>query len=123
MLKAITNNEQLVNVKATKDGKLLVDLGEQSGGNTKQEIETTLNANVHTIGTNAINIAINKKVTSIMIANFSESANLSLTISNKMFIIGSGIATSFSINKEVDNISITATEEGTKAQVIVEGVE
>ncbi len=123
MLKAITNNEQLVNVKATKDGKLLVDLGEQSGGNTKQEVETTLNANVHTIGTNAINIAINKKVTSIMIANFSESANLSLTISNKMFIIGSGIATSFSINKEVDNISITATEEGTKAQVIVEGVE
>lgn len=123
MIKAITENDELVNIKATKDGKLLVDIGEQGGGDTSQEVETTLNASVHTVGTSATIIEINKKVTSIMIANFSESANLSVTIAGNTFVICNGIATSFSINKEVDNISITATEEDTKVQVIVEGVE
>lgn len=119
MIKAITENEEIVNVKATKDGKLLVSLEENSGG----EIETTLNASIQTVGTEATTIAINKKVTEIDIANYSETANLTITIGTLSAIIGARITTTLVINKNVSNISLASTEADTKAQLIVKGVE
>lgn len=127
MLKAITENDELVNVKATKDGKLLVNIGESSGegtgGETKREVETILNASIQTIGTTATNIAINKKVTSIDIANYSETANLTVTIGSLSAVIGENLAVNIPVNKDVSNISITSTEADTKVQLIVKGVE
>ena len=167
MLKAITENDELVNVKATKDGKLLVNMGEESTGgsnngevkvinqqdnpipiqvmnqltipdnfkvnNTEtspipvelqnQEIETTLNASIQTVGTTASTIAINKKVTSIDIANYSETANLTVTIGSLSAVIGENLAVNIPVNKDVTNISITSTEADTKVQLIVKGVE
>ena len=123
MIKAITENDELVNVKATKDGKLLVDMGEGSGEGTTQEVETTLNATVQTVGTTATTVAINKKVTSIDIANYSETANITLTAGDVNATIGANIATTLVINKDITNISLTSTETDTKVQLIVKGVE
>lgn len=123
MIKAITENDELVNVKATKEGKLLVDMGENSGEETAKEIETTLNASVQTVGTTATTVAINKKVTSIDIANYSETANLTLITGNLNAVIGANITVTLPINKNVTNISLTSTEADTKVQLIVKGVE
>lgn len=123
MLKAITENDELVNVKATKEGKLLVDIGEDSGGETSQQVETTLNASIQTVGTTATTVAINKKVTSIDIANYSETADITVTASDLSATIGANIATTLVINKDVTNISLTSTVADTKVQLIVKGVE
>lgn len=140
MIKAITENDELVNVKATKDGKLMVDTGEQqeiSNNEVKiinttenaipvyvqKETETTLNASIQTVGITATTVAINKKVTSIDIANYSETANLTLITGNLNAVIGANIAVTLPINKNVTNISLTSTEADTKVQLIVKGVE
>lgn len=123
MIKAITENDELVNVKATKEGKLLVDMGENSGGETSKEVETTLNASIQTVGTTATTIAINKKVTSIDIANYSETANITMQIGELNAVIGTKVAATLVINKNVTNISLTSSEDDTKVQLIVKGVE
>lgn len=123
MIKAITENDELVNVKATKEGKLLVDMGENSGGETSKEVETTLNASIQTVGTTATTIAMNKKVTSIDIANYSETANITLVAGDVNATIGTNIATTLVINKNITNISLTSSEDDTKVQLIVKGVE
>lgn len=123
MLKAITENDELVNVRATSEGKLLVDIGEDSGGETSQQVETTLNASIQTVGTTAITVAINKKVTSIDIANYSETADITVTTGDLSATIGANIATTLVINKDVTNISLTSTVADTKVQLIVKGVE
>ena len=104
---------------AGSDGAMKVEV--VSGGANR--VVTTLHASVITAGAEAESIAINKKVTSIMVANYSETASLSMVVAGKTYVIGSGIATTFAINKQVTNVSITATEEDTKVQIIVEGVE
>ena len=123
MIKAITENDELVNVKATKDGKLLVDMGKSSGEETAQEVETTLNASIQTVGTTATTVAINKKVTNIDIANYSETADITVVIGDLSAVIGANIATTLVINKDITNISLTSTEADTKVQLIVKGVE
>lgn len=123
MIKAITENDELVNVKATKDGKLLVDMGESSEEETPQEVETTLNASIQTVGTTATTVAINKKVTNIDIANYSETADITVAIGDLSAVIGANIATTLVINKDITNISLTSTEADTKVQLIVKGVE
>ena len=122
MIKAITENDELVNVKATKEGKLLVDMGESSGEETTQEIETTLNASIQTVGTNDTTIAINKKVTSIDVANYSENADITLTAGNLIATIGTTVAVTLPINKDIANISLSSTETNTKVQLVVKGV-
>ena len=101
------------------NGAMKVEVVSGTAGN----VETTLNASVQNVGTEATTIAINKKVTSIMIANYSDTADLTVEAAGGSFVVGSGIATTFAINKQVTNVSITSTEEDTKAQVIIEGVE
>ena len=122
MIKAITENDELVNIKATKEGKLLVETGGASEGTT-QDVETTLNASVQTVGTTATSVAINKKVTKIDIANYSETANLTLVAGSINAIIGANIAITLVVNKDVSNISLTSTEEDTEVQLVVSGVE
>ena len=140
MIKAITENDELVNVKATKDGKLMVDTGEHQDSSNNEvkiinttenaipvsvqkETETTLNSSIQTVGTTATTIAINQKVTNIDVANYSETANITVTIGNLSALIGANIATTLVINKDITNISLTSTEADTKVQLIVKGVE
>ena len=88
-----------------------------------QEVETTLNASIQTIGTEATSVAINKKVTSIDIANYSDEADLTVTIGTLTATIGANISATLPINKDVTNISLTSTAADTKVQLIVKGVE
>lgn len=88
-----------------------------------QEVETTLNASIQTVGTEATSIDINKKVTSVDIANYSDEANLTVTIGALVATIGANISATLPINKDVTNISLTSTVADTKVQLIVKGVE
>ena len=142
MLKGIDENGELRNVKLTEEGELLV---KQAGGgsgattttidNTSENpvpvnvisgdtvVETTLSAGVITASTTATSIAVNKKVTEISIANYSETANVTLTIGTSNFVVGSNVATDFPIGKNIGSLSITATEADTKVQYVIKGEE
>ncbi len=142
MLKGINKDGELKNVIVTDDGEILVKMSGGGGQsetqqaeivNTSenpvpvnvtntQEIETTLNASVQTVGTTASTVAINKKVTTIDVANYSESADVTLTIGNLTAVIGCGIATTLTINANVTNISLVSPEADTKVQIVVKGV-
>lgn len=119
MLKGFTKNGELKNVIVNDEGKLLVELSGGSGENQ----ETTLNASVQSVGTQGTTININKKITSIDIANYSETADVTLTVGELTAMIGSNIATTLTINKEIQNISLLSTEDDTKVQIVVKGVE
>ena len=140
MIKAITENDELVNVKATKEGRLMVDTGEQQESSNNEvkiinttenaipvsvqkETETTLNATVQTVGTSRTYIGINKKVTSVEIANYSETSDITVELANLIAVIGTNIATTLTINKDVTEIAVVSGEENTKVQLIVKGVE
>lgn len=87
------------------------------------ETETTLNASVQNVGTEATTIAINKKVTQIDIANYSEEANVTLNAGGISAVIGANIATTIKLNKQIDNISLVSTIANTKVQLVISGVE
>lgn len=118
MIKALNSKDELVNVRATDKGELMVS-GSGSGGGSLSSNEITLLANILTIDTEVSNISINKKVTSIDVANYSDSANVTLTIGNLNAVIGSSVATSLPINQLIDAISIVSSEDNTKVQLIV----
>lgn len=123
MIRGITDKGEIKTAGMTEDGAMKVAVvsgGE--GGDTGVNTETTLNASVQTVGTTATSISINKKVTTIDIANYSESANITLTIDNASYVIGSSIATTLTINKDVTNISLISTEADTKIQLVVKGI-
>ena len=88
-----------------------------------EEIETTLNASVQTVGTTATTIAVNKKVTSIDVANYSATASLTITVGNLQYVVGGNIAVSLPVNKNVTNLGLVSNEADTKVQIIVKGVE
>lgn len=112
-------NGEYKEIQTNENGvlKVVVDDGSVSSS------ETTLNASVQTIGTTATNISINKKVTTIDVANYSETADVTLTIGSTSYVIGASIATTLTINKDVTNISLVATAASTKVQLVVKGVE
>lgn len=144
MIRGITDNGDIKTAKMTENGELIVSMNGEGGGsefptdieinNTssnpvpvtvadQSEVETTLNASLQTVGTTATSISINKKVTTIDIANYSETADVTLTIGTTSYVIGSSIATTLTINKDVTNISLVATAASTKIQLIIKGVE
>lgn len=83
--------------------------------------ETTLLANVATIGTTATTLSVNKKVTEISIANYSETATLTVGVDLVNFVIGSNMAIDLPINKNVTSISLTASATDTVVQYVVKG--
>ena len=105
-------------VKTNENGNLEVVVTDGSTGG-----ETTLNASIQTVGTTATSISINKKVTTIDIANYSESGDITVGIGTSNYVIGSSIATTLVINKDVTNISLVSTEANTKVQIVVKGIE
>lgn len=127
MLKAIDEKGEMKNLRTTETGALKVALEESSGGEsgetTKKE-NTTLKANVLTVGTTATNVAVGKKITKLILANYSETAQITVNIgADTNYIIGANIACDLTINKQVENISITSSEDNIKIQVIIEGEE
>lgn len=141
MLVGIDSNGNLKNVRVTEEGKVMVDASGGSSsvntiiGNSSENpvpisgnvginnTETTLYAGVLTVGTEAQTIGVSKKVTQISIANYSESADVTVEVDSKSYIIGSNIATDLPIEKVVGTIGLSSTEANTKVQYVVKGVE
>lgn len=117
MLVGITENGNLKNVKVSEKGELLVREEGTSGGS-----ESTLCCNILTIGTEATNIDINKMVTSIMVANYSDSADITITNGEAVYQVGSNLAIELPINAEVGALIITSTIADAKVQLVIKGV-
>lgn len=130
MLKGFDKNGNVKNVLLNEDGSIPVKVVDESGGEQKpteiiqtSDKEIVLNASILTVSTESQTIAINKKVTTLCIANYSDSGDIAMSIGEKTYQIGSNLAIDFPINANVDNISLSSTEADTKVQLIVKGVE
>ena len=94
-----------------------------------EEIETTLYSGLEYVGAAAdptypTTISVNKKVTSIDIANYSEDGYvLTATIGNKSYDIGAGIAVTLPINANVQDVVLSVIPGcPLQAQIIIKGV-
>lgn len=132
MLEGFDENGILRGVKVSENGEIYVINGGDSGsGGEEQEEqkvitesnETTLYSGVMTVGTQEQTIGVNKKVTEISIANYSETANVSVSVDNASYVVASNLALDLPINKSVGTIGISATEADTKVQYVIKGEE
>lgn len=126
MLKGITENGEMKNVKLSENGAMKVELEASKGGletTSSKDREITLIANVLSIGTEEQSIVVNKKVTSIMVANYSETADITLNAGGTDLQIGANLALELPVNLQVENLTIVSTEADTKIQLVVKGVE
>lgn len=115
MLKGIDEKGNLQNVFVSEDGALKVKVdGEE---NVKKE--TTLLSNIITVGTTATTIEVNSNISSIMVANYSETADITI---NEEYKVGANLAVELTINSLLENLSIKSTEDNTKIQLVVKGV-
>lgn len=133
MLKGYDENGELRNVKVTKDGEVLmkvagsgesgldVNISNASELASDVEKETTLYAGVSTVGTEEITIGVNEEVSEISIANYSENANVLVSVDQTNFVIAPGLAMDLPINRNVVIIGLSATESDTKVQYVIKG--
>ena len=121
MLKGVDENGNLQNVFVSEDGALKV----QMEGIVEQtsDKEITVLSEILTVGTIATNKDINKKVTSIMVANYSETSDISIAVGESTFQVGANLALELPMNLDIASLRITATEDSTKIQLVVKGVE
>ena len=130
MLKGYDENGNLRNVKVTEKGEILMKVAGSGDEGLNVNIsnadklatkETTLYAGVANIGVNEITIGVSEKVSEISIANYSETASVSMSVDNKNFVIAPGMALDLPINKVVSIVGLSATEEDTKVQYVLKG--
>lgn len=121
MLKGIDEKGNLQNVNVSEDGAVKV----QMEGTVEQtsDKEIAVISEILTVGTTSTSKSINRRVTTIMVANYSETSDVSMNIGEKVLQIGANLALELPINAEIANLGITATEDSTKIQLVVKGVE
>lgn len=121
MLKGIDEKGNLQNVNVSEDGAVKV----QMEGTVEQtsDKEIAVISEILTVGTTSTSKLINRRVTTIMVANYSETSDVSMNIGEKVLQIGANLALELPINAEIANLGITATEDSTKIQLVVKGVE
>lgn len=129
MLEGFDENGNLRGVKVSENGELHVIMnggsgsGQGGGSTIIQSNETTLSAGIITAGTTEQTIGVAKKVTEISIANCSETANITVSVGQKNFVVAPNLAVDLPINNTVTEIGITSTEADTKVQYVVKGEE
>jgi len=124
MLIGITENGEIKNIKVNEEGEMKVAMdGEIVETSSIQDREVVLNSSVLTIGTETTTINVGKKVTSIMIANYSETSDITVNTGSSNLQVGANLALELPVNIEVENLTITSTEADTKIQLVVKGVE
>lgn len=123
MLIGITEKGEVKNVKVNEDGEMKIALEDEVLETSSiQDREVVLNSSILIIGTNTTTITIGKKVTSIMIANYSETADITINTGSSNLQIGSNLALELPVNLEIEKLSITSTETDTKIQLVIKGV-
>lgn len=124
MMKGITKNGELKNVIVDDDGLLPVKFqGKNVAVTQTSDKEVTLNASILTLSTTEQSITIGKKVTMIMIANYSETADVSIIIDNTTYQVGANLALELPMNITIDSLILLSTEDNTKIQLVIKGVE
>lgn len=130
MLTGIDKNGEMKNVLVSEDGEIFVKIGGSSDGGSEQEQkviteskETTLYSNVITAGVEEQTIGVNKKVTEISIANYSETANVLISVDDSNFVVAPNLALDLPINKSVGIVGLSATEADTQVQYVIKGEE
>ena len=128
MVEGFDDNGIIRGAKVTEDGELLVKMKDGSGSSEDQKViteskETTLYAGILTLNTTEQTIGVTKKVTEISIANYSETANVTISVDEENFVIAPNIAADLPINKTVGIVGLSATEADTKVQYIIKGEE
>lgn len=121
MIQGITKNGELKNVIVNDDGTLPVKIDGEITQTSDKEI--TLNASILTLSTEEQTIAVGKKVTMIMIANYSETGDVSIVVGDKTYQVGANLALELPMNVVIDNLILSSTEADTKIQLVVKGVE
>ena len=126
MLKGFDKNGNLRNLIINDDGSIPVQV--ISGGSAVAIVQTSdqevvLNASVIMLSTENKNIVIGKKVTQISIANYSDTADITMQVDGKVYQIGSKVSIDFPINKTVESITLISTGADTKTQLVIKGVE
>lgn len=128
----ITENGEIKNVRVNSEGKLEVGIegvlpvdiqGKTININQTSDKEVTLNSSIQTLSSTATTISIGKKVTMIMIANYSESSDVTMTIGSNTYQVGANLALELPMNITITDIVLIATESNTKIQLVVKGVE
>lgn len=119
MLKGIDEKGELRNVRTNEKGAIKVFMEE---GTSQDKVETTLICNILSVGTEPTSIPVGKKITSIMVANYSETADITINDGTTDFKVGASIAIELPVNKQVEALSIIAGTADTKAQLVVKGV-
>lgn len=124
MMRGITKNGELKNVLVNDDGTLPLNFqGEGVIVTQTSDKEITLNASIITLSTEELSIAIGKKVTMIMIANYSETADISIVVGDNTYQVGANLALELPMNITIENIILSSTETDTKIQLVVKGIE
>ncbi len=123
MLKGITEKGEMKNVRVSENGELITKNVANQEGETTEKVETTLNASIITISPTSQIVQVNKKVSEISVANYSETSDITMSIGSNVYQIGANLAVDLPINSTVDSISFVSVEANTKAQIIIKGVE
>ena len=105
------------NLKTNENGALIVD---NTGGSTSASEKVIISGSIM-LGTYEQLIAVNANVTSIMVANYGESAEITMKFGEQNILVGANIATELPINEEVTSITLSATEENIKLYYIIKG--
>lgn len=121
MIIGIDKKGEMKNVILNEDGSIPVKIEGEVQQTSDKEI--TLNASIQILSTEETIISVGKKVTMIMIANYSESSDVSMTIGENTYQVGANLALELPMNIEIDNISLVATETDTKIQLVIKGIE
>ena len=128
MLQGIDKNGEMRNIRVNEDGSLPMNL-EDSEAIIKVEQtsdkEVTLYSRVLTIDTLGSGVILEAdRVTNIMIANYSEEADITMTIDlEDEFDVGANLALEFPMNRAIQQIGLVSTAADTKIQLVVKGVE
>ena len=140
MLNAINEKVEMKNLVTNEDGVLRVEVineGESGGGNNNTvvtnsdqnpvpiknvEKECIIKSDILTVGTAASTVDINQKVISIMAANYSDEADITINTGSQDLKVGANLAIELPINADIASLSITSTADNTKTQLVVKGV-
>lgn len=121
MIIGIDKKGEMKNLFLNEDGSIPVKIEGEVQQTSDKEI--TLNASVQTLSTDETVISVGKKVTMIMIANYSETSDVSIIVGENTYQVGANLALELPMNIEINSISLIATEANTKIQLVIKGIE
>lgn len=111
-------NQSAIGVEVSNSNPIEVEVTNQ----ISPVAEKVLASGVITAGTSSTSISINANVTTLEVANYSEDANVTLTIGQNSVVVGANIATELPINAAVTSIGVVASAADTKVYYLVKGV-